>query len=151
VAWAYVDTSAMVKRYLDEQGHREVVRLLRRHDLVSSALLPVELRSAFRRRVLDRSLEAAGAESALRRFAADRAVLTQVGVTDDVLARAEALVASQAIRTLDAIHVGSAQFFAARLGARVLFVSADTRQTDVAGAVGLSVAFVGPGGSGRRT
>lgn len=143
MAWAYVDTSALVKRYLDEQGHREVVQLLRRHDLVSSALLPVELRSAFRRRVHDHTLEPARAESALRRFAADRVVLTQIGVTDDVLAQAEAMVASQAIRTLDAIHVASAQLFAARLDERVLFVSADKRQTHVAGAVGLGIAFVG--------
>ena len=142
MAWAYVDTSALVKRYVDESGRREVVHLLRRHDLVISALLPVELRGAFRRRMHDRTLEPARAASALRRFAADRLVLTQVGVTADVLAQAEALVASHAIRTLDALHVGSARVFASRLDARVLFVSADKRQADVAAAVGLAVNLV---------
>ena len=68
----------MVKRYLDERGHRDVLRLLRRHDLVSSALLPVELRSAIRRPVHDQTLETTSAASALKRFAADRAVLAMV-------------------------------------------------------------------------
>ena len=143
MAWAYVDTSAMVKRYLDEPGHREVLRLLRRHDLVSSVLLPVELRSAIRRRVHDRTLELARAESALKRFAADRTVLTLIELTAVVLARAESLVSSSPIRTLDAIHVGSARVFASRIGTTALFVSADKRQAEFAAAVGLAVTLIG--------
>ena len=143
MAWAYVDTSAMVKRYLDEPGHREVLRLLRRNDLVSSVLLPVELRSAIRRRVHDRTLEPTSAESALKRFAADRVVLATVELTAAVLAQAESLVSSYPIRTLDAIHIGSARVFASRIGTPALFVSADKRQVDVATAIGLLVRLVG--------
>ena len=143
MAWLYVDTSAMVKRYLDEPGHREVLRLLRRHDLVSSVLLPVEVRSAMRRRVDDRTLETARAASVLKRFAADRVVLAMVELTADVLAQAESLVSSYPIRTLDAIHVGSARMFASRIGTTALFVSADERQADVAAAIGLPVTFIG--------
>ena len=143
MAWAYVDTSAMVKRYLAGQGHREVLRLLRRHDLVSSVLLPVELRSAIRRRMHDRTLESARAESALKRFAADRVVLTMVALTAEVLAQAESLVSSYPIRTLDAIHVGSARMFASRIGTAALFVSADKRQTEVAAALDLPFILIG--------
>ena len=143
MAWAYVDTSAMVKRYFAEPGHREVLGLLRQHDLVSSVLLPIELRSAIRRRAHDRTLEGARAESALKRFAADRAVLTMVALTAEVLAQAESLVSSYPIRTLDAIHVGSARLFASRIGTAALFVSADKRQTEVASAVGLPFILIG--------
>jgi predicted nucleic acid-binding protein len=133
----------MVKRYLDEPGHREVLRLLRRHDLVSSVLLPVELRSAICRRVHDRTLDTTGAGSALMRFAADRAVLALVELTAEVLAQAESLMSSSPIRTLDAIHIGSARLFASRIGTPALFVSADRRQADVAATIGLPVALIG--------
>lgn len=46
--WAYFDSSALAKRYLDEAGRREVLRLLRRYDVVTSAVVAVELRSALR-------------------------------------------------------------------------------------------------------
>jgi predicted nucleic acid-binding protein len=143
VAWVYVDTSAMVKRYVDERGHRQVLRLLRRHELVSSVLLPLELRSAIRRRVLDRRLETARANSVLKRFALDRAVLATVELTSEVLLQAESLVAAYPIRALDAIQVSSARLFASRLATPALFVSADKRQADVAAAVGLHVTLIG--------
>ena len=57
--WAYFDTSALVKRYIDEVGRRQVLQLLRRYECVASAVLPVELRSALRRRVAEGTLEAA--------------------------------------------------------------------------------------------
>ena len=137
--WAYFDTSALVKRYVDEAGRREVLTLLRRHECVSSALLPVELRSGLRRRVVDGSLEAARLPLILRRVAADRPYWTLVEVGADVLAAAESLVGAYSIRTLDALHVASAQLFAARLSMPALmFVSADRRQTETAVAVGLA-------------
>ena len=57
--WAHFDTSALVKRYIDEVGRREVLQLLRKHKCVVSAVLPVELRSVLRRRVTEGTIEAA--------------------------------------------------------------------------------------------
>ena len=72
MAWAYFDTSALVKRYVDETGRRDVLRLLRRHNCVISAVLPVELRSALRRRVSEATLDEERVPQILKRFAADR-------------------------------------------------------------------------------
>lgn len=136
--WTYFDTSALVKRYVDEAGRREVLQLLRRNECVTSAVLPVELRSGLRRRAADGSLEAARLPMILERVAADRPYWTLVEVGTDVLAVAETLVATYPIRTLDAIHVASAQLFAARVSMPgLMFVSADKRQTETATAVGL--------------
>jgi len=136
--WAYFDTSALVKRYVDEAGRREVLQLLRRNECVTSAVLPVELRSGLRRRVAEGSLVAARLPAILTHVAADRAYWTLVEVGTDVLAGAETLVAAHPIRTLDAVHVASAQLFAARVSMPGLtFVSADKRQTETAVAVGL--------------
>ncbi len=136
--WAYFDTSALVKRYVDEPGRREVQQLLRRHDCVTSAILPVELRSALRRRVAERTLDSSRVSEILKRVAGDRAYWTAIEVGTQVLSGAEALVSVHPLRTLDAIHVASAQLFAARLSIPdLIFVSADTRQTEVASAIGL--------------
>lgn len=138
MSWAYFDTSALVKRYVDEAGRREVLRLLRRHDCVTSAVLSVELRSALRRRVSEATIDEGRVPEILKRFATDRAFWALVGVTSDVLATAETLVATHPLRTLDAIHVASAQLFAARITeSELIFVSADARQTAAAAAVGI--------------
>jgi len=112
VAWAYFDTSALIKRYVDEPGRREVLRLLRRNDCVTSAVLPVEVRSALRRRVSEGTLDEDRIPAILKRLTADRAFWTFVEVSSEVLAAAETLAAAHPLRALDAIHVASAQLFA---------------------------------------
>jgi uncharacterized protein len=139
VSWAYFDTSALIKRYVDEEGRREVLQLLRQHQCVTSQLLSVELRSTLRRRVADGSLDARRVPEILKRFAADREFWALVEVTSEVLQAAERLVAAHPLRTLDAIHVASAELFADRLATSELtFVSADARQTAVAAAIGMA-------------
>jgi len=143
VTWAYFDTSALVKRYVNEAGRPEVLRLLRHHDVVTSAVLPVEIRGALRRRASEGSLAAARVPEILRRVATDRAYWTLVEVGREVLARAEALVAAHPLRTLDAIHVASAQLFSSRLATpELIFVSADGRQTAAAAAGGLTARHI---------
>lgn len=144
MSWAYFDTSALIKRYVDEDGRREVLQLLRSHDCVVSALLSVELRSALRRRVADGSLDEKRVPEILKRFAVDREFWALVEITSEVLRTAEILVAHHPLRTLDAIHVASAQLFAARMRAfELTFVSADTRQSAVAASIGLPTKEIG--------
>src|SRR5437870_1865317 len=135
-AYAYFDTSALIKRYVNEPGRREVLQLLRRNDCVASVILPVEIRSAVRRRVADGMLDESRVQTILKRFTADRAFWTFVEVSREVLAAAESLSAAHPLRALDAIHVASAQVFAVRIGSRAFtFVSADVRQTTAAAAL----------------
>src|SRR5437667_10509217 len=56
--YGYFDTSALIKRYIEELGRREVLKLLRKHNCAFPAVLPVEVRSALRRRVRDKTLDA---------------------------------------------------------------------------------------------
>jgi len=141
--WAYFDTSALVKRYVNEGGRSDVLQLLHRHRCVTSAVHAVELRSALRRRVGDGSLEGPRLSSVLARIAADRAYWTQIDVARDVLADAARLVAAYPLRTLDAIHVASAQIFATRMMTTgLLFVSADVHQTDAAARLGMTIRLI---------
>ena len=143
MAWAFFDTSALIKRYIDEPGRPEVLRLLRRHECVVSAVLPVEVRSALRRRVSEGTLSEKRIAAIGKRFAADRAFWTTVEVSREALAAAEALAATHPLRALDAIHVSSARLFGARVAAsEFLFVSADNRQTTVAAALGMTTRHI---------
>ncbi|PYT69423.1 MAG: hypothetical protein DMG39_18575 [Acidobacteria bacterium] len=141
--WAYFDSSALVKLYVQESGRPEVLRLLRHHEVVVSAMLPIEVRGALRRRASENSIENARLPAALQQMAADRMQWNLLAVSKEVLDRAEQIVGSHAVRTLDAIHIASAQEFEARLRAEVPFVSADRRQTEAAEAAGLLVRLVG--------
>ena len=94
--WAYFDTSALIKRYIKETGRREVLQLLRRYDVVTSVIVPVELRSALRRRASEGTLDAERVPEVLKRVATDRAYWTLVEITSDVLMAAETLVAAGA-------------------------------------------------------
>lgn len=143
MAYAYFDTSALIKRYVTEPGRREVLQLLRKNQCVVSAVLPVEVRSALRRRVAEGTLDASRVPRILKRFAADRAFWTFVEVSREVLAAAETLTAAHSLRALDAIHVASAQLFAARISSPAsTFVSADTRQTTAAAALGMTTRHI---------
>ena len=135
---AYCDTSALIKRYVDELGRREVLRLLRRYECATSAISLVELKSALKRRVAERHVAGPRLPEFLSRVVEDRSYWTIVEVGREVLSRAEALLAVHSIGPVGAIHVASAQLLANRLSAAaVIFVTADERQADVASAIGL--------------
>jgi predicted nucleic acid-binding protein len=109
-----------------------------------SAVLPVEVRSALRRRVGEKTLDAKRVPGILERLAADRAYWTIIEVSREVLATAESLSGAHPLRALDAIHVASAKLFADRLVSQTFtFVSADSRQTDVAEGLGIETRYVG--------
>ena len=141
--YAYFDTSALIKRYVEELGRREVLTLLRASRCVVSAVLPVEVRSALRRRVADKTLDAKRVPAILKRLAADRPFWTIVEVSGEVLAIAETLSAAHPLRAFDAIHVASAMLFAARIASPTFtFVSADIQQTTAAVALGINTRHI---------
>ena len=142
--YAYFDTSALIKRYVEEPGRREVLGLLRRNQCVVSAVLPVEVRSALRRRVAEKTLDGNRVPSILKRLAADRAYWTVIEVSSEVLATAESLSGAHPLRALDAIHIASARLFGVRIASQAFtFVSADLRQTEVTEALGMETRYVG--------
>lgn len=141
--WAYFDSSAIVKLYVQESGRAAVLRLLRQHAVVASAILPIEIRGALRRRAAENTIDSSRLPAALRRLAADRAQWNLLAASTEILDRTEQIVASNAVRTLDAIHIASAQEFAGRLQGQVPFISADRRQIEAAAALGLTVQWVG--------
>ena len=144
MTFVYFDTSALVKRYVSEPGSLRVRAFLRRHDLLSSAVTPVEVLSALCRRKHSGDLSQENFTAVLRRVQSDRMrwELVEVGAT--VLSRAEEIVqGSVGVRALDAIHLASLVTFQTASGIRIPFVTGDVRQRDAATYLGLDVVWVG--------
>jgi uncharacterized protein len=124
MAVTYVDSSAIVKLAVAEPESAALRRhLRRRRPLVSSALARTEVL---------RALLPAGVAA----IASGRAVLTSVElarVNDRVLAAAAALEPAE-LRTLDAIHLATAQRFGADLAVLVTY---DDRMRDAAARLGI--------------
>lgn len=141
--WAYFDTSVLVKRYVREDGMVLARALLRRYRLLSSAIAPVELRSALCRRRADGDLAEGHFTAILSRIRQDRAHWELVELSPTVLGHAEELIQRSGIRTVDALHLASALTFRSLTGIRLAFITADDRQRQAAEREALAVEWVG--------
>lgn len=144
MTFAYFDTSALIKRYVRERGSARVVSLSRRYDLLSSAITPVEVKSALCRRRRNRELSEADFAATLSRIQSERIRWELVEVGEVVLSRAEEIIQGTVpMRALDAVHVASLTTFQAAAGIRIPFVTSDDRQRDAAMVLGLDVIWIG--------
>ena len=127
-----LDTSALLKRYVEEEGTAATIELMASTpDWCASALCLTEARVTLCHLGLDeRSLQAVAA--ALRQ---DWDRFLVVPVDDLCLARAIEIGCGQRVRTLDAIHLAAAD----RLPPPVRFVTFDASQADAARSLGLDV------------
>ncbi len=134
----YLDSSALVKLVVAEPESESLRRFLaRRPERVSSALARVEVRRAVR----PHGREAA--ERARRVLARIRLVRIDDGVLD-----AAAALDPRVLRSLDGIHLASAQALGADLDDIVTY---DRRMSEAAVLIGLSVRTPGlPGDRPRR-
>jgi predicted nucleic acid-binding protein len=132
------DTSALIKRYAAEEGRERVLALFAvATELVVAAHCKTEMAAALLRKWQDKSLSRSEYERAWCRAEEDVADMEQVPVDAHVERFAVAAMEHSPLRTLDALHVGSA------LAARVdLFVTADRRQAHVAQQMGLKTECV---------
>lgn len=128
-----LDTSALVKRYVDEVGTAEVVRLMAEDTVWSaSALCRAEAHVTLCHLGFEETVE-----RQLGRALQDDWMRFHVVPVDDLcLARASEIGCQRKLRTLDAIHLAAAD----RLPRPFRFVTFDVRQADGAQQLGFDVA-----------
>ncbi len=131
----YVDSSALLKRYVDEPDSEAVDALLRSDSsLVTARHTIVEVR-----RNLARLLSGSEFARARSAFARDLEAISIVEL-DEVSCEGAAVVAEvTGARTLDALHLAAAQRVG---GPAVPFLTLDVRQAQAARALGLTVVGV---------
>jgi len=144
MTFAYFDTSALIKRYVSEKGSARVVSLLGRHDLLSSAITPIEVMSALCRRKRNGELSDEHFAVTVSRVQGERTRWELVELAETVLTRAEEIVQGIVpMRSLDAIHLASLMTFQAASATRIPFVTGDDRQRQAAAQIALNVVWVG--------
>lgn len=143
----FFDSSAIVKRYVNEAGSNFVENLanLKSGNLILLArITQVEVASAFARRLKGRSLTQTDADDALKLFQHD---LTNnyfvIEVTTDLFNEAMKLVTKYALRGYDAVQLATVletnEERTAQGLSPLILVSADTELNDAAKLEGLDV------------
>lgn len=135
----YAESSAVLAWLLDEPRSAEVIDALSRADhVVTSAITSIECLRALARARSNGRIAPAG-ELAARRALDDAVAAWHVmDVSDDVAIRARAEFPHEPVRTLDALHLATAQVFLDALGA-LQMLSLDDRVRENAAAMGLVI------------
>ena len=128
----YVDSSALLKRYVDEPDSDAADALLRSDpSLLTARHTTVEVR-----RNLARLLDEPDAAAARAAFVEDLAAVSIVELDEATCERAAGVAELTGARTLDALHIAAAQRVG---GSEVPFVTFDVRQAQAARTLGLTV------------
>lgn len=143
----YLDTSALIKRYVQEVGTawiRSLVAPTADHTLLTARTTMVEVYSALARRSREGSVPAADCAIAAQAFAAHSATEYDFVELDlNAVALARELVERHPLRAYDAIQLTSALIANQALQVvgllPLIFLSADDRLNAVAVAEGLSI------------
>jgi predicted nucleic acid-binding protein len=127
----YVDTSALLKRYVDEHDSDAADELLRSDPvLVTSRLTEVEVR-----RNLARLLDGDDLDRQRHAFAIDLDAFALVGLDATTMSTAARVAEQTLCRSLDAVHLGAAL----RAGTSTTLLTFDARQARAAREIGLHV------------
>jgi predicted nucleic acid-binding protein len=140
----YLDTSALVKRFVSEAGSSEVQSLLRgrRSGCISHHRLRAEMYSGLTQRHREGVVSQLQYRLACKRFERDWMALVKVELGAEILSSARGLIQRHGLRALDAIHLASALGLQAAANEPVTFVAADPRLLQAA--AGERLATVNP-------
>ena len=143
----YVDTSALVKRYVDEIGSgwlRTVLGAQPAPSVIIVHLAVVEMTSALMRRLREGALAPAEVAQLQNAFRSDCLDEYEIALAiGHIINRANRLLEAYPLRAYDAVHMATAVVANQRLVnhdlAPLTFLSSDNRLNEVASAEGLAV------------
>lgn len=125
---AYLDASALVKRYVTERGSAETIELTTTADVVATSLVSrAEVAAALAKAVRSGLLSDDEARKAQRTFAGEWPDLARIPVTEALVARAETLAWDHALRGYDAVQLASALTWQESVGTDIVVATFDTQ------------------------
>ena len=143
MASVYLDTSALIKLYIEENGTERVVGVTDDFDGVRIIILdiaPLEARSAVRRRQREGDISGADADRILNQIEDDGSSLFVVQPsTSAVIEEAARLIDRHPLRTDDALQLAGCLVTRDNVPGPLTFVCADVRLCEAAGQEGLTV------------
>ena len=139
----YLDTSALVKLYVEEDGSATIREAVGGAETVAtSAIAYVEARAAFARRRRERLLSRSDYYRTIRELELDWEHYLLLEITSGLIRRAAELTEAHALRAYDAIHLASAKLLRERVQAAILFASWDSNLLTAARREGLNLVRV---------
>ena len=136
----YLDTSALVKRYIAEVGSSEVAQWIAGAGLVATSLVTcAEANAAFARAVRTNSISQSVGEKAVKALAGQWPRYMKTPVAERTVSRAAELAWSMGLRGYDAIHLASAELLQSALGAPVILVTYDRQLAAAAQQIALEI------------
>ncbi|MGQ9550469.1 MAG: type II toxin-antitoxin system VapC family toxin [Roseiflexus sp.] len=136
----YADTSALVKRYVQEAGTEAVLDLLTHVEMVATAAMTqVEMAAALAKAWHQGWLDGAAAQSAWQDFLQHWPAFVRLPVSSLSLERAAHLTWKHRLRAYDALHLACALIWQESVAEATVFACFDRRLRQAAGAEGLSV------------
>jgi uncharacterized protein len=122
----YIDTSALVKRYVMEAGTKEVNALFGQADAIGSVLLTqVEMASALSKAVRMNWVDGKDADLAWHDFLSHWQSFTRLSVTPMMMEQASRLAWEHGLRGIDAVHFAAALHWQETLEIPVMLVTYD--------------------------
>ncbi len=136
----YLDTSSLVKLYVEEEGSEEVRRQIAGATVVAtSAIAYVEARAAFARKRREGGLSEEEYGHMSDGFGQEWGAFLAIGVSEAIVSLAGDLAERHDLRGFDAIHLASALALRDRTQSSVVFSCADGRLRAAAQAEGLDI------------
>jgi predicted nucleic acid-binding protein len=135
----YLDTSALVKRYIAERGTNLTQQALANAALAGTSIISrAEMAAALAKAIRVGALGREAAISALQVFRSEWPRLVRVQATELLMAQADTLAWDHGLRGYDAVHLASALTWQQGLDQAVTFATFDRRLWETAGQQGLS-------------
>lgn len=136
----YFDSSALVKRYIEEKGSDKVNALLRESSVsAASRLAYPEILAAMTRRHRAKGIETEAFERVRKAFKDDWAFLTVIELHHQVFRFVDEMIAKYALKGTDSVHLSSALWLKKATKGDVVFVACDLELIKAAKAEKLKV------------
>ena len=136
---AYLDASALVKRYLVERRSRETVELTAESEMTATSIVSrAEVAAALAKAARTGLVTLDVARSAHRLFAGEWQDFVRVAVTEALVERAATLAWEHGLRGYDAIQLASALTWQESFGEEIVLATFDQQLWDAAKHTGLT-------------
>ncbi len=136
----YLDTSALVKRYIFEQGSEEVRSLVRSAGYLATSILSrAEMAAAFTRALRMDKIGKDDYEAALTKFRVEWRDYCRLVITEELVSRSDHLACQHGLRGYDAVHLATLLTWQENLNQPVTLATFDRELADAALHWGLQV------------
>jgi predicted nucleic acid-binding protein len=141
---AYVDSSVMVKHYVEDEADSPLAsKYITSYKLYASCIMQIEVFSALARKLQLQEISAKDVEKIKEAFLSDCLRIGMIEVSDEVIKEAQDLVFKTSLKTLDAIHLASSILLGRITEAAFPFITSDKKLALMAEKEGFKIIGIG--------